>query len=263
MKGCFSATGKIVLLIVLVSCVLAALTSPRTQAPTPTPTSSAAKAPQAPPAQLAALPDAIESTPSSIPTGTPTPTGFREVTMYVCADGDGVNVRSKMDLTARTDLGYPDGKALTIVDHPTSEWGTIRTGESTQGYIPWKYLCATPPTPSPTPKVPTATKTPIVGAYVSYDSLARNTEDWVGKYVHLTGKVVQVIEGAWGDMDLRMNIVKGDYGIWTGTIYVHCHNCKRVLEDDILTFNALVEGRMTYRTVLGASVTVPEVTVVW
>jgi hypothetical protein len=93
---------------------------------------------------------------------------------------------------------------------------------------------------------------------ITYDELARNTESWVGRNVRLQGKVVQVMESG-GSMDLRVNVTKGSYGLWSDTVYLRFTG-PRLLEGDLIEFTARVNGRVTYKTVLGASVTIPDLT---
>jgi hypothetical protein len=112
-------------------------------------------------------------------------------------------------------------------------------------------------------RAPTATARPTPSSAqikqsavtVSYDSLARNTESHVGETVYFTGEVVQVIEDTWSDrVDLRVSVPDGD------VLYVHYSGRPRVLEGDTIDLYAKVDGRVTYETVLGAKITIPEVT---
>ncbi len=111
-------------------------------------------------------------------------------------------------------------------------------------------------TPSAT-SVPTRTAAQIKSSAmtISYDTLARNTESHVGKTVYFRGDVIQVMESSWNDsMDLRVSVPDGD------VMYVHYGDGPRVLEGDTVDFYAEVDGRLTYETVLGAEITIPEVT---
>lgn len=105
--------------------------------------------------------------------------------------------------------------------------------------------------------VPTPTMAQIKGQAIelSYDALARETEDHVGKIVHFKGTVLQVIEDTWNKdrFGLRVSVGGGD------VVYVH-YEGSRVLEDDEIEFYAKVDGRLTYEAVLGNEVTVPELT---
>lgn len=95
---------------------------------------------------------------------------------------------------------------------------------------------------------------------VGYDDLARSTEQHTGKYLHLAGKVVQVIED--GDAAGLRVLVDGDAN---QGVYVQYpgYAKARVLADDVVTMIARVDGRVTYKTVLGNEVTVPALTAMW
>ena len=95
---------------------------------------------------------------------------------------------------------------------------------------------------------------------VAYDDLARNTEQHTGKNVNMAGKVAQVIEDG-NSAGLRV-LVDGNAN---QAVYVKYpdYSAKRVLTDDIVTMIAQVDGRLTYKTVLGNQVTVPAVTALW
>ncbi len=58
---------------------------------------------------------------------------------------------------------------------------------------------------------------------------------------------------------LRIAITRGSYDIWTDIIYSEYQGEFRPLEDDIIQFWGTVVGRKTYTTVMGSSITLPEV----
>lgn len=93
---------------------------------------------------------------------------------------------------------------------------------------------------------------------VSFTDLARNTEMYTGDLVYYTGKVIQVMEER-GGYAMRISVTKNDFG-WDDPILVRCNCAVRPLEDDIVEFVAKVDGRQSYKTVLGATVTLPMVT---
>jgi len=121
--------------------------------------------------------------------------------------------------------------------------------------------CSSPPTittyitPTPTLTV-NQVKTSAMNT-LSYSALARNTESYVRAIVHYKGKVIQVIESG-SRIVLRVNVTQSEYG-WDDTVWVN-YSGPRVLEDDIIEVWGRVEGRRTYETVLGANVTIPELT---
>ena len=120
-------------------------------------------------------------------------------------------------------------------------------------------------TAAPAPKAPVLSSLSLLdlkasAVDVAYDDLARNTEAHTGKNVNLAGQVVQVIEDGEG-AGLRL-LVDGDA---SQAVYVAYpgYSAKRVLVDDMVTIVARVDGRVTYKTVLGNQVTVPALTALW
>lgn len=93
---------------------------------------------------------------------------------------------------------------------------------------------------------------------VNYNELFRNNEQYIGEIIYYRGKIIQVSEG-WGDnYVLRINVTKGEYGFWENDVYVN-YKGQRVLEDDVVDFWGIVKGTKTYKTVLGASRSIPKV----
>ena len=96
----------------------------------------------------------------------------------------------------------------------------------------------------------------------SYETIARNPDNYVMEQVRFRGEVIQVIEDG-DDYTLRINVTKGDYGFWSDTIYVEYtkndSSEPRILEDDIVTIYGYCMGTVTYETIFGASVTIPAV----
>jgi hypothetical protein len=129
-----------------------------TKTPRPTLTPTAAK-PTRTPTPL--VPPATP-TPLTPPTATPAPPiGIK----YVCADGDGVYVRSRPDLEARVTV-WPDGTEMMVLAQE-GDWYKVRAPDGYVGYVPVQYLClvqaALPtaaPAPPPPPPQPTATPNP-------------------------------------------------------------------------------------------------------
>ena len=127
------------------------------------------------------------------------------------------------------------------------------------------------PTPEPTPtREPTPTPEPelteeeykaqCVEGY-DYKTLARDPATYVGTYAKFRGEVVQVMEGS-GITVLRVNVTQNGYGYWEDTIYVNYipdEGDLRILEDDIVTIYGEMMELKTYETVMGSSVTIPQV----
>lgn len=123
-------------------------------------------------------------------------------------------------------------------------------------------------TPTPTPTLtPTVTPTPTLSPkeladrakQIPYRELLRNTEQYIGELVFYPGKVTQVIENN-GKYAVLMNVEMDQYGITKSTVLVTCYCDTRPLEGDYVGIVGTVEGRISYQTVLGATITVPQIT---
>ncbi len=97
----------------------------------------------------------------------------------------------------------------------------------------------------------------------SYEEIARNPDEYRGKSAVFTGKVIQVIEGSGSEVQLRVNVTRGDYDWdWDDTIYVSYEmpaGSARILEDDVITLYGTLYGTISYESVLGATITLPAV----
>lgn len=98
----------------------------------------------------------------------------------------------------------------------------------------------------------------------SFEELARNPSSMQGKYVKLTGEVVQVVRGYAGSIGLRVNITKwGNYSTYyKDTVYVNYilpSGEDNILEDDIITIYGKASGEKSYTSTLGATITLPEI----
>lgn len=95
-----------------------------------------------------------------------------------------------------------------------------------------------------------------------YKTIFRYAEDYKGKDVKYTGKVVQVIEND-SYTSYRVNVTKDRWGYYDDTIYVTFMNLDkstpRILEDDIITFYGTLSDLYTYETIMGGTVTIPSV----
>lgn len=88
---------------------------------------------------------------------------------------------------------------------------------------------------------------------VSYSDVERNPDNYKGMLVKFTGRVVQVSEG-WFD-SVTMRIDSGG-NMWYVT-YSREEGESRILEDDKITCYGECDGVTSYTTVLGAQVTIP------
>ena len=99
---------------------------------------------------------------------------------------------------------------------------------------------------------------------IGYKDVARNPDNYKGVKAKFTGKVVQVQEGMFNTIVMRVNVTKGSYGIWEDTVYAnytYSEGESKILEDDIITMYGTIKGTKTYTTVLGSSVTIPQLDV--
>ena len=95
-----------------------------------------------------------------------------------------------------------------------------------------------------------------------YKDIARNPNNYEGKKAKFTGKVIQVQEGTLETV-LLVDVTKDKYGYYDDTMYVTYFPSSdyesRILEDDIITIYGELAGIKTYETVLGASVSIPQI----
>lgn len=94
---------------------------------------------------------------------------------------------------------------------------------------------------------------------VSYKSIARTPDDYVGMKIKFSGKVIQVLEGDGDTINLRV-ATDDSYGdvvlvIFNQSIMGGTH----VLEDDQITFYGIYRGTYTYESTMGGHITVPAV----
>lgn len=94
---------------------------------------------------------------------------------------------------------------------------------------------------------------------ITYDQLARIPEDFKGKKVKFTGKVLQVMEGSIAsDPAIRLAANKNYdtviYGKYPSKII-----SSRILEDDMITIYGTSYGLQSYQSTLGGTITIPYV----
>jgi hypothetical protein len=81
----------------------------------------------------------------------------------------------------------------------------------------------------------------------SYDTIARDPDQYTGTYGKYTGKIVQVMDDG-NDCQLRVNITKGRY-TYSDTIFVlytRAEGESKLLEDDIITIYGMNVGEVSY-----------------
>lgn len=93
---------------------------------------------------------------------------------------------------------------------------------------------------------------------ITYDQLARTPDDYYGKKVKFSGKVVQVIEGSGDDVQIRL-AVNDDYDTILFGQYSSDIVSSRVLEDDYITIYGMSVGTISYESTMGGTITIPGV----
>lgn len=92
---------------------------------------------------------------------------------------------------------------------------------------------------------------------ITYDQIARTPDDYKGKKVKFSGKVVQVLEGN-GEVNIRFAVDK-DYDKMIYGAYKSSIVTSRVLEDDVITIYGTSTGLYSYKSTFGATITIPSV----
>jgi hypothetical protein len=96
--------------------------------------------------------------PTAVPAARATPVTIRQ-TMYVCADGDGVTLRTDAVCSVRGPSGLADGTAVQVVS-VNAGCSRVEAAGGLAGYVPSQYLCLAPVS-TPT-RAATATPRPAV-----------------------------------------------------------------------------------------------------
>lgn len=94
---------------------------------------------------------------------------------------------------------------------------------------------------------------------ITYNQLARTPDDYIGKKVKFSGKVVQVIES-----DSIINLRFAVDGNYDNIIYLYYKSSivsSRILEGDNITIYGTSKGLMSYTSTMGGNITIPEVLV--
>lgn len=93
---------------------------------------------------------------------------------------------------------------------------------------------------------------------VNYEELARFTKRYDGKAIVVTGKVSQIF-----DNGVRIDMTKGQFGIWKNSIYIEekgewTENIK-LLEDDIIKVVGIGRGEKSFINIFKNKQTIPRV----
>jgi len=139
--------------------------------------------------------------------------------------------------------------AKTATKEPTKS--PTKTATKTAIKTPTKKTSTKKPTPKPTTK-PTKTKKGYDQS-ITFDQLNRDPDSYTGKGVVFTGTVIQVMKEKSGDT-FRIDVGSGNILLCN---YQYKAKELRIVEDDVIRFEGVSLGLYTYKTVLGASQTVP------
>lgn len=92
---------------------------------------------------------------------------------------------------------------------------------------------------------------------ITYDQLARTPDDYMGKKVKFSGKVIQVIEGD-DSVQIRLAVDNNYDTILLGE-YTTSTVSSRVLDDDQITIYGTSVGTISYQSTMGGKITIPGV----
>lgn len=94
---------------------------------------------------------------------------------------------------------------------------------------------------------------------ITFEQIARTPDDYEGKKIEFTGKVLQVMEDD-DYTEIRL-AVDGDYdNVILVDIDSDIMNGSRILEDDLVTVSGISDGTTTYESTSGANITIPAMT---
>jgi len=94
---------------------------------------------------------------------------------------------------------------------------------------------------------------------ITFEQIARTPDDYEGKKIEFTGKVMQVMEDD-DYTEIRL-AVDGDYdNVILVDIDSDIMNGSRILEDDLVTVSGVSDGTTTYESTSGANITIPAMT---
>lgn len=89
---------------------------------------------------------------------------------------------------------------------------------------------------------------------VEYSDVERNPDNYKGKKIKISGKVIQVSEGLFDSVTLRVE--EADGNVWYVT-YQREDGESRILEKDSITCYGECDGVETYTSILGDQITIP------
>lgn len=132
---------------------------------------------------------------------------------------------------------------------------------------------AEPTTEEPTTQKPTEDPAEVEQEFkdscstIDFSDLSRNPDKYKGNNYKFTGQVIQVQEGLFDTVDLRIDVTKIEYEYiddvtWTDTIFATVtipEGADKILEDDVITFWGTCDGDYSYTSVLGNKISLPKI----
>lgn len=91
---------------------------------------------------------------------------------------------------------------------------------------------------------------------ITYDQVARMPDDYEGKKMQFTGRVIQVIEGK-SETQIRLAVDGNSDNIVLVGFDPDILNGSRVLEDDLVTVSGTSVGTVSYKSTMGGKITIP------
>ncbi|ARN64122.1 hypothetical protein BMS97_01710 [Leuconostoc mesenteroides subsp. mesenteroides] len=91
---------------------------------------------------------------------------------------------------------------------------------------------------------------------ITYDQVARTPDDYEGKKMQFTGRVIQVIEDK-SETQIRLAVDGNSDNIILVGFDPDILNGSRVLEDDLVTVSGTSVGTVSYKSTMGGKITIP------
>lgn len=91
---------------------------------------------------------------------------------------------------------------------------------------------------------------------ITYDQVARTPDDYEGKKMQFTGRVIQVIEDK-SETQIRLAVDGNSDNIILVGFDPDILNGSRVLEDDLVTVSGTSVGIVSYKSTMGGKITIP------
>ena len=101
---------------------------------------------------------------------------------------------------------------------------------------------------------------------IEYKELFRNIESNKGNMFHFKGKIQQVVSDGEYESKYLISVTKNEYDYWEDNVYVildRTYFKDKLLEDDIVDFYGECNGSYSYTSVLGESIEVPKISVLY